>query len=400
MRDNIPHRVKSVTAFKLLHRFSQGENIEPFLKVYSRSNELRILSSTDGPNTPWGNDAWPLPSKTMVREFCEYVGERNWDVEFTCITGNDDSKITALRNIIEYLGFKKVKNVVIELANEPQFNKSDPHLLEEVAKNSGLLWSSGIYHDNNQFFGQFINYHPARDSEWVRKFHDALEYWQGGGPSFAEERALKVPSKADELIRPDQTNFNQLDFYTYGAGVGLFSAGGCFHSQSGKLANLPSQVELDCYNAFMNGMELFPPDAVLGNYNRPVEHSLRTYTVGRFMIRVRPNGDNPFSDVYDVPLDKFNICYSLDPITVPSDPPTNEVDNEMPKYTYDEMMVLVNDMNAVTKTTKLAQLPVVKDLDMYPVRTTAHLLWKWFFENATSAQILEETRKRGNNEPV
>ena len=70
-RDGKIRRIKSVSAFKLLHRFSQGEDIEPFLNTYHRSNELRILSSTDGPNSPWGNDAWPLPSMTMVREFCE-----------------------------------------------------------------------------------------------------------------------------------------------------------------------------------------------------------------------------------------------------------------------------------------------------------------------------------------
>lgn len=389
-RDGVIHRIKSVSAFKLLYRFSQGENIEPFLKTYSRSNELRILSSTDGHNSPWGSEAWPLPSPTMVKEFCDYVGERNWNVQFTCITGNDDSKINSLKNIIEYLGFRKIKNVVIELANEPQFDKSNPLLLEEAAKASGLLYSSGIYNDNNKFFGQFINYHSARDSEWVRKFHDGLEYWNGGGPNYPEEKSLKVPSKADEPIRPDQAAFNQLDFYTYGAGLGLFSAGGCFHCQSGKLAILPTKDELDCYHAFMTGMELFPVDAVLGLYNRPVENSLRTYTVGRFMIRVRPTSDNPFSEVYDNPLDTFGICFSLDPLKIPSDPPTNSIDDDMPKHSYAAMADLNERMRVAYREGSLGK----SQPDM-PAMTVAHLLWRYFFEGYTEEQLIADAKLRG-----
>jgi len=390
IRDGKIHRVKSVTAFKLLYWFSQGKDIDPFLSTFKRSNELRILSSTDGMSSPWGNDAWPLPSATMVREFCEYVGKRNWDVEFTCITGNDPNKIESLRHIIEYLGFRKVKNVTIELANEPQFNKSNPHLLKQVARDSGLLWTSGIYHNNNEFFGQFINYHSARDNEWVRKFHDALEYWTGGGPNFKEEKALKVPSKADEPIRPDAAAFNQLDFYTYGAGVGLFSAGGCFHSQSGKLAGLPTKDELDCYHAFMDGMELFPPDALLDSYNRPVENSLRTYTVGRFMIRVRPTSDNPFPEVYDVPLDTFGICFSLDPIQVPSDPPSVKVDDDMPKHSYAAMADLNEKMRVAYRSGVLGRTQT----DM-PAMTVAHLLWRYFFEGYTEEQLIADAKSRG-----
>ena len=204
-------------------------------------------------------------------------------------------------------------------------------------------------------------------------------------------------------IRPDQAAFNQLDFYTYGAGVGLFSAGGCFHSQTGKLANLPTKDELDCYNAFMQGMELFPPDSVLGSYHRPVENSLRTYIVGDHMIRVRPTSINsPVGPEYK-PLDTFNICYSKANIEFPADKSSNngQTNDDMPKHTYDEMMSLASDMNKVIATTTLAKgNPVVDSLDLYPTMTTAHLLWRWFFEGYTNAQILEETRKRGNGEPV
>lgn len=388
-RDGLVHRIKSVTAFKLLYRYSQGEDINPFLESYPRSNELIILSSTDGPNTPWGNDAWPLPSKTMVKEFCEYVGERNWDVEFVLITGNQDEKISSLKEIVNYLATKKLKNLTFEAVNEPQFNKSNPELLRDTLEQSGYLYSSGIYHDNNKFFGKYVDYHPARDSEWVRKFHDGLEYWQGGGPNYPEEKGLKVPSKANEPIRPDQTGFNQLDFYTFGAGLGLFGSGGCFHSQSGKLANLPSQQELDCYNSFMTGMELFPADACLGSYSRPVENSLRTYIVGEHMIRVRPTSPNPPLDGF-TSLDSFHICYSTSSIQFPADPPPSVHKDDMPKYTYEQMMDLTEKMRAAYRSGSLGRTQP----DM-PTTTEAHLLWRYFFEGYTEEQLIEDARLRG-----
>lgn len=391
-RDGRIHTIKSVTAFNLIHQFNLGKDIDPFLKTYNRSNELVILSSTDGPNTPWGNDAWPLPSGQLLVDFCNYVGERNWDVEFILITGNQPEKIQPLRNIVEYLRINRVPNLTFEAGNEPHLNKSDVNLLKSVLDSSGYLYSSGIYNDNNIFFGHYVDYHPARDSEWMRKCHDGLEYWTGQGPNYKEEKALKVPSKANEPIRPDLASFNQLDFYTFGAGLKLFGCGGCFHSQSGKLGQLPTIFELECYNAFMNGIELFPADSVLGIYNRPVENSLRTYTVGRFMLRIHPVGDNPFSEVYDIPLDTFDIAYSLDPLVVPADPPNviPDIDDDMPKHSYAAMADLNERMRAAYRMGELGRTQT----DM-PAMTVSHLLWRYFFEGYTEDQLIADAKLRG-----
>lgn len=80
-------------------------------------------------------------------------------------------------------------------------------------------------------------------------------------------------------------------------------------------------------------------------------------------------------------------------------PPTKPVDppKEKPVKTIDEMMALVDKMNAANKTTKFAKdIPIVAARDLYPIRTTAHILYGWFFEGKTDEQVIQEVIERGN----
>lgn len=307
-RNGEAHRVKGISAFKLLNKFESGEDISPFLDCFPKANRVRIFLYV-----PWTGTGWVYPSNSAALDFLQFLGDRGIDAEFTLGTDDDYSAVNKARILLNFLQ-GKVNNLVLEAVNEPLIgDKLNPRLFEGMMEDSGFLYSSGVYEDTTKFFGNRLTFHSPRDGEWMRKFHDALEYWSGGGPSFKEEPACKVVSEGDEPIKPSELSNPEktLDFYTYGAGCALFTGGATFHCESGKLCTIPTQDELQCAEYFFKGLEMFPEDAPNDFcYNRPEDHSLRTYTMGNNAIRVRPNGPFVMEEV-STPLDEFNICYTL-----------------------------------------------------------------------------------------
>lgn len=211
--------------------------------------------------------------------------------------------------------------MLLEAVNEPlTHDKTDPGLLKNTLSGSRYFWGSGIYEDLRKFFGKVGYYHHPRDDQWPRKAKDTIEAYNGGGPNFPDEPACKVPWIHDELIRPDQAEFNELDFYCFGALATLCSTGATFHSESGKLGQLPSDDELRCYNALMDGMSVFPADAALGGYEhlRDLEEvdkdgnpttCLRVFRIGKYVTVIRPKS-------VKIPanwkaLDDRKVCYEI-----------------------------------------------------------------------------------------
>ena len=86
------------------------------------------------------------------------------------------------------------------------------------------------------------------------------------------------------------------------------AAGATFHSTSGKFAAVPEGEDGICADAFGRGLNVFPPDAPNGAYERIVEDTLRTYAVGPYMVRIRPQSPQPPRSGFR-PLDEFAICF-------------------------------------------------------------------------------------------
>jgi hypothetical protein len=282
-----PWRWKGVSAFRLLDRFARGENIQPFLDAYRGFNLLRVWTYT--PVKDWGASAWGWPTADAAVRFVRFCAARGFYVELTLLLGDDSADVQLARALLDALSREELPSLLIELANEPATHKNiDTSALKLDALISGFLFASGDYEESARAFGHYMVTHTARDPEWPRRAHDLMEYYAGGGPNSPSDPAHRKAIVGDEPIRPDQAGYDVRDFLAYYATCSLLGAGATIHTESGKLANLPTEAEKPCIAAALAGLDAFPADAPLGAYRRPVERSLRTYVVGNGMVRIRP----------------------------------------------------------------------------------------------------------------
>lgn len=247
--------------------------------------------------------------------------DRNFATSICLLTDDDANQVGKAKELLGYLEQFNFPGLLLEAVNEPlTHDKTDPSLLKNTLSGSRYLWGSGIYEDLRKFFGKIGYYHHPRDDQWPRKAKDTIEAYNGGGPNFPDEPACKVPWIHDELIRPDQAGFNELDFYCFGALATICSAGATFHSESGKLGQLPSDDELRCYNALMDGMSVFPADAALGGYEhlRDLEEvdkdgtpttCLRVFRIGKYVTVIRPKSVKIPANWKS--LDDRKVCYEI-----------------------------------------------------------------------------------------
>lgn len=282
-----PWRWKGVSAFALLDRFAKGQDITDFLTAYRGFNLLRVWPYV--PAKDWGARAWDSPSADVVIAFLSHVAAAGFYVELTLLTDDDAGRIDPAKRLIAALAAARPSGLVLEAANEPITHKNiDTAALRGALAASGFLYSSGDYEDSNRFYGSFLTAHTGRDGEWPRRAHDLLEYYHGGGPNAPSDPAHKVPIVADEPIRPDQAGYNEADFRAYYGTCALLGAGGTLHTETGKFGLPPTAEEARIAAVVLEALNAFPADAPTGPYSRPVEKSLRTYAVGPWMTRVRP----------------------------------------------------------------------------------------------------------------
>jgi hypothetical protein len=286
-----PWRWRGVSAFSLAARHAAGEDIGPFLAAYAGWNVLRVWDYVTWPGEGWesiGAEAW-------IR-FLVDVGARGWRVSLTLLTDDDPGRIEPARRLVQALAARRadLPGLMLEIGNEPTTHKAiDTRALEAVCRASGSLFASGDYEESARAFGTHLLYHSSRDGEWMRKGgHDALEYYRGGGPGTPQDPAHRCPCVADEPIRPDQAGFNTRDFLAYYGTCGQMAAGATIHTDTGKLALLPTDNERACIAAALAGLAAFPADTPLGlaSYRRidPDPTAMRSYVIGETLVRVRP----------------------------------------------------------------------------------------------------------------
>ncbi len=238
------------------------------------------------PVKDWGAAAWDSCTPDQWRAFLAHVTARGFYVEIVLLTDDDPARIEPARALVRSLAGHL--GVLWEAGNEPETHKA----INTAALRPWLPGpcSSGNYEDSRHWYGTYGTFHSARDSEWPRRAHDALDYYHGGGPSFPEEPACKVPWVADEPIRPDQAGYSTQDFLAYYAACSLLGAGATIHTETGKFGQRPTDAEKPCIAAALQGLNAFPADAPKGAYSRPDEGgaTLRTYRVGPYTVRIRP----------------------------------------------------------------------------------------------------------------
>lgn len=296
-----PVRYRGVSAFALFDRFARGEDLGPFCRAYAGFNVLRVWPYV--PSPPWV-PGWNPPPNGVIADAIRACAGFGFHVELTLLTDDDPSRLPWASRLVEYLAGQDLPGLLLEVGNEPAIHK-DIHTqaLRDVLARSGFLHSSGEYIDMTKFFGTYVVSHTERDPEWPRRAHDLFDYSETDGGPHLPGPKLKMPAVADEPIRPDQAGFNVQDFRAYFGACALLGAGATMHTETGKTAALPTAQELPCIAAALEGLTAFPEDAPLGRYNRPVERSLRTYVVGRHVVRIRPT-------TREAPMDGWT---SLDP---------------------------------------------------------------------------------------
>ncbi len=297
--DNKPWRYMGVSAFQLLDRWAKGENIVPFLTAYTGFNTLRVWPYV--PAKDWGAKAWDVRSVDVTKQFLSYVGGLGWTVELTLLTDDDAARLSWAQGFIPQLvASPRPTNLLIEIGNEPTTHKNiNTQACKAACDASGFLYASGNYEDATKMFGKYGVSHGPRDSEWPRKAHDLMEFYNGGGPHAPSDPAHHYPQVGDEpaktqdvappaapLVKPD-------DWRGYFGTAAILGAGATFHSETGKFAQLPTSEEAGLAAAALEALTCFPADAPNGPYSRPVENSLRTYVVGNCMVRVRPTTPDP-----------------------------------------------------------------------------------------------------------
>ena len=279
-------RYRGVSAFQLLDRFAAGQDITPFCRAYAGFNVLRIWPYVP---TPPGIPGWTPPPNPIVADCIRACAAEGFHVELTLLTDDDPGRLSWALRLIDYLSGEDLPGLLLEAGNEPRIHKDiNTQALKAALERSQFLYTSGEYVDMTRFYGRYIVSHTERDGDWPRRAHDLFDYSEtDGGPHMPGPR-LRMPAVADEPIRPDLAGYNLQDFRAYFGACAILGAGATFHSESGKTAALPTELDARCAAAALEGLTVFPADAPLGPYARPADDSLRTYLVGNYMVRVRP----------------------------------------------------------------------------------------------------------------
>lgn len=279
---------KGLSSFDAANKFSQNISIDDHLYRFNKPNVVRIFWYT--PAKYWGNSAWGLPTPANLLRFHSYMASIGFYVENVCITDDNSLLLPSIKNLINTLKLSGLPNVLFEAVNEPYVKeKLEPSVLREVLESTPYPYSSGINPQEypDKYFGRHVTPHLPRDNDGVRKFKDLEEI----------SSQYHIPSVSDEWAKPTDGNFSALDFYTHAAGSCLMGNGGTYHFENGKIINTPTDQELQYGKAWFEGLDLYPPDACLGNYvhrqdlekivdNQPTA-ALRVFQKGNYAIIVR-----------------------------------------------------------------------------------------------------------------
>ena len=248
------------------------------------------------------------------------------------ITDNDEARIPYVKNFVQKLNLFDIPNLaLLQGVNEPEVNM-DTSKIKNILTSSKYLYTSGDQEDLTKWYGKVGTYQIPRDTESVRKEEALRECYDGGGPNNSNERGYKTVWFDDEVVRPDQlyawirkpdgsadTNKIINDYHTMGALASLAGGGCIFHYNGGKFNSLPTDFEALCYNAMMDGLEIFPLNTAktgnwehlrdLENADSPNPLALRIYKRGKYVVVVRPNGFVPPSNWKS--LDNRQVCYEV-----------------------------------------------------------------------------------------
>jgi hypothetical protein len=145
-------------------------------------------------------------------------------------------------------------NVILELANENQQNGVDASQFTKPER--APLVSSGSFCDGwtpTGSWGDLVTFHPRRDQKWWYTVPATVQELRDY-PGQHKPVWIGEPIGAADQNEPGRRANDPALFEKLGAGIGIFSAGGVFHSQSGLTSQLWTPREEECARAFFRGL--------------------------------------------------------------------------------------------------------------------------------------------------
>ena len=289
--DGTAWRWKGVSAFQLCDRWLRGEDLTPFLSAYQGYNLLRVWSYVEPPN--WVDPTWNSPTADEAVAFVKEMNRLGWYVEWTLLTSSQKGRQAHALDEIHAFTAAGLQGLFLEASNEPEVQHDgiviDTEPLKAALEQSGYPYNNGYYVDMRKQWGTYVNLHTQRDSEWVRRSHDALDTYNPPSDAPPGTPAKKMPIMCDEPAKLEDVGGDRVsDWKAYFASASFFGAGATFHSQTGKFAQPPTAAEQQLAGCALVGLNAFPEEAPLGPYSRVDDNTLRTYIVGNCMVRMRP----------------------------------------------------------------------------------------------------------------
>lgn len=234
--------------------FLRGKDIVPDL-LWLRSvgvNLVRVFGPLNWIETP--DYTYQNFTTTRLGEFFDILAAYGLRVEFVPICYAFDLKIqrTLVQQIYDIAASRW--NVLIEVANEPHVNKTDPvtiidggsRLLDKVDRR-GILTSYGIYQPYYTSANDplptldYVTIHTTRDAAWHRKARHAQELQHlinkpciSDEPAKITEPGFDYPGgKNDPVMTPHEASWH------FGI-CALWTAGGTVHTEEGKWGRIPT----------------------------------------------------------------------------------------------------------------------------------------------------------------
>lgn len=259
-------------------RYCRGEDVTPDLRWLRTMgfNLVRVFGPLPWKETPDYRPETFYPRLGQLHEFFALVASAGLRCEFVpiCMPFDRGLEQTITQGIFDVAAAHD--NVVIEVANEPHVNKTDPFAVLAGIDRRGVLTSSGVYgsyYATPASYPPVIDYgtvHIQRDAAWHRKARHAQELQQ----------EAKRPWISDEPAKITEPNFDYpggkndpaktpAEIVWHAAVCGLYTPGFTFHCEEGKWGRVPKigMLQHTCAEAVRDAVFLrIGPEWQTGTY--------------------------------------------------------------------------------------------------------------------------------------
>ena len=242
--DNTLFQWRGYSMFLAYRRFLAGEDLRPDLVVLRahKVNLLRVFGPLPWVETPdYRAEGFPMD---RLGAFFTFLASEGFYCEWVPICYEFDRARQRALVQHSYEIAKDYPNVLIEVANEPHVNHTDPVAILQVVERYAVLSAYGIYGPYNPSATHpvptidYCTIHTQRDAAWHRKARHAQEL----------QHTIGKPCISDEPAKAIEDNFNYPggkriphEFVWHHAICSLWTNGSTLHTEEGKWGRAPRE---------------------------------------------------------------------------------------------------------------------------------------------------------------